>query len=106
MWGGRILAMIAEDMSTLRTINPRTWIGQTDYLQLEFQPSHRAFASQRRELLAILEPLQVEGWSREATITGAGKPLVKSVHFEADGLARHERAHVKQIARIVEGLRA
>jgi hypothetical protein len=105
MWGGRILAMIAEDMPTLRAINPRTWINQTDYLDLGFQSSLDEFTCQRRELLAVLEPLPVEGWSREAIMTGAGKPLVKSVHFEADGLARHERAHVKQIGRIVEALR-
>jgi hypothetical protein len=106
MWGGRIQAMIAEDRPTLRAVSPRTWIRKTDYPELEFQASLRAFTTQRAELLAALERLPPAGWLREATVTGAGKSLVKTVHFESDGLARHERAHVKQIERIVRTFHA
>jgi len=60
-----------------------------------------AFATQRTDLLAVLEPLVHEDWSRTATVTGAGKPLVRTVHTYAQRLARHERTHVKQIERIV-----
>ena len=101
VWGGCIAAMIAEDMPTLRAVNPRTWIKQTDYRDQEFLPSLRAFAVQRAELLAILKPLPTEGWSRAATVTGAGKALERTVLFYARWLAGHERPHVKQIARIV-----
>ena len=48
-----------------------------------------------------LEPLPREGWSRAATVTGAGKVLERTVLFYAQWLARHERTHVKQVARIV-----
>jgi hypothetical protein len=58
VWGGCIAAIIAEDRPTLRAINPRTWIKQTNYRELEFQPSLRAFATQRADLLTILEPLR------------------------------------------------
>jgi hypothetical protein len=78
---------------------------KTDYLELEFQPSLRAFATQRAELLAVLEPLPPEGWSRAATVTGAGKVLERTVLLYAQWLARHERPHVKQVARIVNTLR-
>ena len=101
VWGGCIAAMIAEDMPTLRAVNPRTWIKQTDYRDQEFLPSLRAFAVQRAELLTVLEPLPPEGWSRAATVTGAGKALERTVLFYARWLAGHERPHVKQIARIV-----
>lgn len=101
VWGNCIAAIIAEERPTLRAVNPRTWIKQTDYLELEFRPSLRAFATQRADLLAVLEPLPPEGWSRAATVTGAGKVLERTVLFYARWLAGHERPHVKQIERIV-----
>ena len=101
VWGNCILAMIAEDRPTLRAVNPRTWIKQTDYLELGFRPSLRSFVTQRAELLAVLEPLPPEGWSRAATVTGAGRVLERTVLSYAQWLARHERPHVKQIERIV-----
>jgi hypothetical protein len=101
VWGTCIMAMIAEDTPTLRAVNPRTWIKKTDYLAREFQPSLRAFATQRAELLAVLQPLPPAGWSRAATVTGAGKPLQLTVLSYARRLALHERPHVKQIQRIV-----
>ncbi len=105
VWGGCIMMIIAEDRPTLRAVNPRTWIRQTDYLEQEFQPSLHAFATQRTDLLAVLKPLPPEGWSRAATVTGAGKVLERTVLFYAQWLARHERPHVKQIERIVNTLR-
>ncbi len=101
VWGSCIEAIIAHDRPTLRAVNPRTWIKQTDYLEQPFQPSLRAFAAQRSELLAVLEPLAPEGWSRAATVTGAGKVLERTVLSYAQWLAEHERPHVKQVARIV-----
>jgi len=101
VWGGCMATMIAEDAPTLRAVNPLTWIKKTDYLELEFQPSLRAFAAQRAGLLAVLEPLPKEAWSRTATVTGAGKVLQRTVLFYGRWLAGHERPHVKQIAHIV-----
>ncbi len=56
--------------------------------ELPFRESLAAFTSQRADLLAVLEPLPPKGWSREATVTGAGNVLVRSVHFYAQWLAR------------------
>ena len=101
VWGGCIARIIAEDRPTMRAIDPRTWIKETDYLELDFRPSLQAFTRQRAELLAILEPLPSEVWSRSATMTGAGKPIERTVQSFAERMARHERPHLKQIARIV-----
>jgi hypothetical protein len=105
MWGKYIMAMLAEDRPTLRTINPRTWIKSTDYLEQAFQPSFQAFATQRAELLAVLESSPPEGWLRGATMRGAGKTLERTVLSYAQSLASHERLHIKQIERIVSTLR-
>ena len=105
VWGNCMMAMIAEETPTLRAVNPRTWIKKTDYLDLEFRPSLHAFATQRADLLAILEPLPLDAWSRTATVTGAGKVLERTVLFYGQWLAGHERTHVKQIGRIVHKIR-
>lgn len=101
VWGNCIAAIIAQDGPTLRAVNPRTWIKQTDYLDQEFAPSLRAFAVQRTALLAVLEPLTPEDLTRAATVTGAGKPLERTVLSYARWMAEHERPHLKQIERIV-----
>jgi DinB family protein len=105
VWGNCMLEMIAENRPTLRAINPLTWIKKTNYLELEFHDSLRSFASQRAELLAVLDPLPKESWSRMATVTGAGKPLQRTVLFYGQWLAGHERTHVKQVERIVKAMR-
>ena len=105
MWGGCIERLIAEDNPTIRAINPRTWITQTDYPDLEFRPSLEAFAAQRADLLAVLEPLPPDGWSRTATMTGAGAPIVRTVGSFAERLVVHERPHIKQIERLARTMR-
>jgi hypothetical protein len=105
VWGGCIMAILAAEHPTVRAVNPRTWIERTDYRELEFPSSLRAFTAQRAELLAVLEPLPPDGWARAATVTGAGKPLERTVLSYARWLAEHERPHAKQIARLVEPMR-
>ena len=82
--GEPIRMIVAEDHPTFRAVNPRTWIKQTDYQDLEFRRSFRVFAKQRAELLALLKPLPRKGWSRAATVTGAGAVLERTVLFYAD----------------------
>lgn len=106
VWGDCIARILAEDEPTYRAVNPTTWIKQTDYPQLEFSPSLAAFAEQRAALLAVLEPLPPEAWSRGATVKGAGRTLRRTVFSYADWLASHERSHLKQIARLALTMRA
>ena len=106
MWGGSISTMLGEEHPTIRAINPRTWIHETDYPDRAFRPSLRAYTRQREDLLGILERLPPEGWSRDATFTGAGKPVERTVLSQAQRIAVHERAHLKQVAAIVDAMRS
>ena len=105
VWGKCIITILAQDTPTLKAVNPTTWIKQTNYLEQEFRLSLHAFTTQRSDLLAVLEPLAPEAWARSVIVTGAGKPLERTVLFYAQWLARHERSHFKQIASIVKTMR-
>jgi hypothetical protein len=104
VWGDAIEKIVVTDHPTIRAVNPTTWIESTDYRELEFAPSQRAFTDQRVRLLALLGRLPNEGWSRSATVLGAGKPLELTVQSYADRLARHERAHWSQMTNTVRAL--
>ena len=97
VWGTCMMKIIVQDRPTWRAINPRTWIKQTNYLELDFRPSLHTFTRQRADLLAVLDPLPIDAWSRTATVTGGGKPLELTVLRYAQRLAIHERPHIRQI---------
>lgn len=100
VWGACMATILAEDRPTIRAVNPRTWIRGTDYPDLDFRPSFRAFSAQQADLLATLERSGPEAWLRSTVVTGAGAALERNVYWYAHGLATHERSHVKQIVRI------
>ncbi len=104
IWGQAIGAIVAEDHPTLRAVNPTTWIASTDYRELEFRSSLKAFTRQRARLLGVLESLPPDGWSRNALVVGAGRPIERSVRNYADKLARHERAHWKQVEKTLNAV--
>jgi hypothetical protein len=105
VWGDNyILTILAHDMPTIKAINPRRWIKNTDYLERDFQESLHLFTKQRENLLIALEQLKPQDWWRTAILTGAGKQLQQTVISHADGLARHERMHLKQIEHILNAL--
>jgi DinB superfamily len=106
MWGDCIVKILAEDKPTLRAINPVTWMKQTDYPKQKFRTSLRLYTEQRTKLLTVLEPIKSKVWSRSATVTGAGKPLQRTVFFYAQWLAHHERSHLTLIARFIKTLNA
>ena len=103
-WGECATRIVEEDHPRLRATNPRIWITKTDYPELEFAPSLRAFVRQRKALLAVLDRLEPDDWLRTGTLVGAGKPVDLTAHSYAERLARHERPHVKQIARTLAAL--
>lgn len=104
VWGEAIETIVVNDHPTIRAVNPTTWIETTDYRELGFGPSLRAFTRQRDRQSALLGHLRNEGWSRSATVLGAGKPLELTAHSYADRLARHERAHWRQVEKTLEAL--
>jgi hypothetical protein len=102
VWGACIATILADDRPTIRAVGPRSYMHGTDYPDLEFGPSFRAFSAQRGGLLAVLGRLPPEAWSRTAVVTGAGAVLERTLTWYALGLAAHERSHVKQILRIAK----
>jgi hypothetical protein len=107
VWGGHIIAIVEEDRPTRRGISPRTWMKKTNYTDLDFRESFAAFSAQRADLLHVLEELTPEDWSRTALIKSYGSMTNEhSALFFADGLARHERVHVKQIEQVAAAIRA
>ncbi|MDQ6858046.1 MAG: DinB family protein [Chloroflexota bacterium] len=100
MWGTYIATIVAEDRPRIKAMNPTTWITHTDYPDLEYGPSLRAFRRQRAGLLTLLRSLPKSDWSRMAIVTGAGTPRERTVLEYAQRLANHERSHVKHIARL------
>jgi hypothetical protein len=104
VWGQAIEAIAVTDHPTIRAVSPTTWIKSTDYRELAFASSWRAFGKQRDQLLALLGQLPDQAWSRRATVLGGGRPVDLTVHSYADRLARHERTHGKQVAKTVRAL--
>lgn len=106
MWGACSETILAEDGPIIWAVNPKTWIKQTDYPELEFQPSLRSFTTQRADLLAILEPLPHESWSRTATVTGReSRSSELGCSMRTGWLAMNGRTSLHQIARIVNMVR-
>jgi hypothetical protein len=104
VWGNNIVRIIREDKPEWVAVNPRSWIEQTDYAELPFAASLRAFTKQRADLMAVLGPLPRKGWSRVALVSGGAPARECTALYYAERLARHERAHVKQIGRMVQTL--
>jgi len=103
-WGGAIETIIDTDRPTIRAVNPTSWIEETDYRDLPFSSSLRAFTKQRTRLLATLEPLPEGAWRRSAVVLGAGAPLELTVHSYGSRMARHERTHWRQLAKTLAAL--
>jgi hypothetical protein len=93
VWGDSIAAMLAEEMPTLPNIHPRKWIKQTDYLELDFHESFKAYSIQRKGLLKTLTKLSFEDWSRGAMIGGR----LHTVFTQARRIAKHDSDHCTQI---------
>jgi DinB family protein len=102
VWGKSIVEMITRDHPKLRYSSPRGWIRKTDYLELEFRESLKAFTDQRRELLRALKGLAIEDWSRSATFTATTKGREQTVFSYACRIAEHENKHCDQIEAVLK----
>jgi len=102
VWGKSIVEMITQDHPKLRYISPRSWIRKTDYLELEFRRSLKAFTDQRRELLRTLKGLAIKDWSRSATFTATTKGREQTVFSYACRIAEHEDKHCDQIETVLK----
>ena len=102
VWGKSIVEMITRDHPKLRYISPRSWIRKTDYLELEFRGSLKAFTDQRRELLRVLKGLAIKDWSRLATFTATTGGREQTVFSYACRIAEHEHKHCDQIEAVLK----
>lgn len=101
---GDVIPLILDGRHpTLRAVDPRKLIDETDYRDLDFATSFRAFARQRARLVTLLRSIPQTAWSRSSRFTGFGTPRERSVLFYAQWVARHERAHVAHIERAFRG---
>ena len=104
VWGSYMARIVAEDGPSFTSVNPRARMRKTDYPELEFAPSFRAFAEQRAALIGMLESLPSEGWARTATVKVYGKLFEYTVQYYGSKLARHEAVHIPQIEGVVRSL--
>ncbi len=103
--GGNMLRIVAESHPAWKGMNPRTWQKKSGYHEWKFAPAFAAFTRQRAELLAILQPLAHEAWERTAIVSvPPNKTYEYSVRYYGDWLARHERAHLKKLSRIIDAV--
>lgn len=103
VWGGCIRRLLAEDRPTVRALNPRTHQERTDWAGRAWAEHLAAFTDDRLALLDLLHGLAPADWDRRALVTGAGRPVERTVLTYAEWLASHERPHVKQVRRAVSG---
>jgi len=93
VWGDSIDAMLTEQKPTVPYCHPRQWIKKTDYPQLPFHESFKAFVAQRGKLLNVLKGLSFDDWSRAAIIKGREHTVFTQVRR----MALHEQVHCEQI---------
>jgi hypothetical protein len=103
-WGEAMRRLVEEERPAFRSVNPRGWIRKTNYRELEFAPSFRAYKAQREGLLALLEALPAEGWFRSGLVTAGGGTYERTVLYYAERMAGHERSHLRQIEAIAAAL--
>ncbi len=98
VWGGSMEKMLEQDHPKLGYIHPRQWIKRTNYLELDFLTSFKAYKDQRRKLLQILKKLPLKDWSRGAIIQGKEH----TIFTQARRMAMHDSAHCEQIESLLQ----
>lgn len=96
---GQYLYKVLAGDSSFRPMDPRKYMAGTDYPSLEWAESFAVFKHQRAELMNTLSGLSAEEWHKSVQIKNWGQTLTVSVWGYANGIALHERPHLKQLAR-------
>ncbi len=103
--GGNMLRIVREDRAGWK--GAPGWRNQDAYFTWKFAPALAAFRAQRSELLEALEPLPAADWERTATVqVPPNKVREYSILYYGDWMARHERSHLRHMARILAELAA
>jgi len=88
-----IRRMATGEHATLAYHSPRSEMRKTDYVDRPFAENLAAFTEQRASLVAWLEALPADAWSRGALI----RDRPETVATYAGYLAEHEAVHCEQI---------
>jgi hypothetical protein len=98
--GGNMLRIVREDHPAWKGTAPTAF--QKAYFGADFQPAFESFRSLRLEILEALEPLPPAAWERTASVSAPpGKVYENSVLYYGDWMARHERGHLRHIAKVL-----
>jgi hypothetical protein len=100
IWSFSIYAMLAENKPVFPLLDERRWAKAAHYVIFEFQPAFQIFCLQRQELLAVLQPLDIETWARSANIEGRNH----TVFSQSRRMALHETEHLNQIQALLDNL--
>ena len=99
--GGQMIRIVSEDRPSWRRLSPREYIRKTDFPDWDVARALDDIDEHRQGVLAAVEPLQADGWTRVAVVTEApGKLVDRTLRFYGDWLAGHEREHLVQIRQI------
>ena len=99
--GGNMLRIVREDHPAWK--GAPGWRKQAEYMEWKFDPAFDVFRAQRADLLHVLEPLPPEGWEWTATVLAPPNVVYEySTLYYGDWMARHERSHLKHMARILD----
>lgn len=91
--------ILAADHPRLQLVGPRDRIGATNYREVAFGVSLRAFVRQRTSLVKMLRALAPATGTRSAVIVERGRARERSVRDYTDWLAQHEARHVEEFER-------
>ena len=105
MWGGSIATLLSEDHPTIRSVNPRAG---SSIRTTRNARSGRRSARTRGNATSCRAPRAADAGRLGpiGNVHGAGKPIDRTVLSQAQRIAVHERAHLVQIARLADGIRA
>jgi uncharacterized damage-inducible protein DinB len=93
-----IRRLASEERSSIPYKSARSELAKTDYFERSFAENLAAYTTKRAELVAFLESLPLDGWTRGARM----RDRPETVASYAGYLADHDAAHCEQI----EGLLA
>jgi hypothetical protein len=98
VWGGSMEKMLEQDHPRLGYIHPRQWVKRTNYIELDFQTSFKAYKDQRSKLLKLLKKLPLKSWGRGAIIQGREH----TIFTQARRMALHDSVHCEQIESLLQ----
>lgn len=88
-----IRQLATKERASIPYRSARSELARTDYLERSFGENLAAYAAKRAELVAFLESLPPDGWTRGARM----RDRPETVASYAGYLADHDTAHCEQI---------